>query len=70
MNPGDRVKVKPGVNAAASTGVVKQTREGWKGGRPRVEVEVEFQGDGWWFPYRAWFTPDEVEVLGHGDALP
>ena len=70
MSPGDRVKVKPGVNAAASTGVVTAVRDGHKRGvGPTVEVEVEFQGTEWWFPYRAWFGPEELELLGHGRSV-
>lgn len=69
LSPGDRVRVKPGVNTASTIGVVKTVRDGHKRGvGPTVEVEVEFQGTEWYFPYWATFKQDELLFIGHGAA--
>lgn len=67
---GDRVTTKPGPNAVGGNiGVVTCVREGHKRSvGPAVEVQVEFQGREWFYPYWATFKPDELVLVGHGDA--
>lgn len=51
LQPGDRVRTKPGPNSGENTGVVKTVRDGHKRSvGPCVEVEVEFQGSEWFYP--------------------
>lgn len=66
INYGDRVITKD--KPDASPGVVTRVREGWRNGGPDVEIQVEFRGTEWWFPYRACFKPHELTVIGQGDA--
>lgn len=55
MKIGDRVKVKPTPQREAGEGIVKRI---W----PEAgEVELEFQGAAWFYPYRAVFKLEEVQ---------
>lgn len=66
INYGDRVVTKN--NPDATPGVVTRVREGWRNGGADVEIQVEFRGTEWFYPYKASFKPDELTVIGHGAA--
>jgi hypothetical protein len=63
FNFGDRVV--PVSNPDATPGVVTRVREGWRNGAADIEIQVEFRGAEWFYPYRACFKPNELAIIGH-----
>ncbi len=59
MKRGDRVRVIPGNGRGAGVGVVVAIHD------PRPDngrtVEVKLEGPEWFYPYRTWFSADELE---------